>query len=112
MFYRLLDEFNSYAIFSTHSPLILQEIPSRYIQILDRADNFLSVRKPDIECFGNDISDIVFDVFDVSNVESNFKTYLRKLSKSKSYTDIINLFDKRLSLNALVFLKNCYAEEE
>mgnify|MGYP002589119401 FL=1 len=108
MFYRLLDEFNSYAIFSTHSPLILQEIPSKYIQILDRVDNSLNVRKPDIECFGNNISEIVFDVFDVTSVESNFKSHLRKLSQNKSYNDILELFDGNLSLNALIFLKSCY----
>ena len=111
MFYRLLDEFNSYAIFSTHSPLILQEIPSKYIQILDRVDNSFNVRKPDIECFGNNISKIVFDVFDVTSVESNFKSHLRKLSQNKSYDDIVELFDGQLSLNALIFLKNCYKEE-
>lgn len=110
MFYRLLDEFNSYAIFSTHSPLILQEIPSKYILILDRVDNSLNVRKPDIECFGNNISEIVFDVFDVTSVESNFKSHLRRLSQNKSYDDIVELFDGNLSLNALIFLKSCYME--
>lgn len=98
----------TYAIFSTHSPLILQEIPSKYIQILDRVDNSLNVRKPDIECFGNNISEIVFDVFDVTSVESNFKSHLRKLSQNKSYNDILELFDGNLSLNALIFLKSCY----
>ncbi len=111
MFYRLLEEFNSYAIFSTHSPLVLQEIPSKYIQILYRVDNSLNVRKPDIECFGNNISEIVFDVFDVTNMESNFKSHLRKLSRTKSYDEIVRLFNGKLSLNALIFLKNCYMEE-
>ena len=112
MFYRLLEEFNSYAIFSTHSPLILQEIPSKYIQILDRVDNSLNIRKPDIECFGSNISEIVVDVFDVTSVESNFKAHLRKLSKSGSYNEIVELFGGKLSLNALIFLKNCYTEED
>lgn len=110
MFYRLLEEFNSYAIFSTHSPLILQEIPSKYIQILDRVDDSLNVRKPDIECFGNNISEIVFDVFDVTSRESNFKSRLRELSKNKSYGEVVELFGGKLSLNALIFLKNCYKE--
>lgn len=111
MFYKLLEEFNSYAIFSTHSPILLQEIPSRYIQALNRVDNMLTVRNPDIECFGNNISDIVFDIFDVKNVESNFKTCLTKLSKSKTYDEICELFNGKLSLNALIYLNNCYNEE-
>lgn len=112
MFYNLLEQFNSYAIFSTHSPIILQEIPSKYIQILDRADDTLTVRRPDIECFGNNISDIIYDVFDVSNLESNYKSRSKELSKSMSYNEILKLFDGNLSFNALVYLKNCCSEEE
>lgn len=111
MFYSLLEHFNSYAIFSTHSPLILQEIPSRYVQILDRIDNILTVRQPDVECFGNNISDIIYDVFDVTSAESNYKSCIRKLMGTKSYDEIVDMFEGRLSLNALVFMKNCCKEE-
>lgn len=110
MFYSLLQQFNSYAIFSTHSPLILQEIPSKYIQILDRVDNMLTVRKPDVECFGNNISDIIFDVFDVTSAESNYKSSIRKLFETKSHDEIVDMFDGSLSLNALIFMKNCCKE--
>lgn len=112
MFYKLLEEFNSYAIFSTHSPLVLQEIPSKYIQILDRVSGILSVRKPDIECFGNSINNIIYDVFDVTTNESNFKTVLSNLSKDKSYQEVIEFFDGRLGLNALIYLKNLYDLED
>lgn len=111
MFYKLLDEFNSYAIFSTHSPLVLQEIPSRYIQILDRSDDILTVRRPDIECFGNSINNIIHDVFDVTNNESNFKAILSTLSQQKTYQEILEMFGGKLGLNALIFLKNCYSTE-
>ena len=107
MFYKLLEEFNSYAIFSTHSPLILQEIPSRYIQILDRTDDILTVRRPDIECFGNSINNIIQNVFDVTDHESNFKSVLSSLSQRKTYQEIIDAFEGRLGLNALIYLKNC-----
>ncbi len=112
MFYKLLERFNSYAIFSTHSPLILQEIPSKYIQVLDRAENNLTVRKPDIECFGNSINNIIHDVFDVTNNESNFKVILSELSKTKTYQDIVDIFGGKLGLNALMYLKNCYNMED
>lgn len=112
MFYKLLDEFNSYAIFTTHSPLVLQEVPSRYVQILDRAEDMLTVRRPDIECFGNSINNIIRDVFDVSNLESNFKSHLEVLAKKKTFREVLDVFDNRLGLNALVFLKSCYTVEE
>lgn len=112
MFYKLLEEFNSYAIFSTHSPLVLQEIPSRYIQILDRASDILTVRKPDIECFGNSINNIIHNVFDVTSNESNFKTVLSTLSQQKSYQEVLDIFGDKLGLNALIYLKNCYNLED
>lgn len=112
MFYKLLEQFNSYAIFSTHSPLVLQEIPSRYIKILDRADDILTVRRPDIECFGNSINNIIHDVFDVTSNESNFKSTLLSLSRRKTYQEILDIFDGKLGLNALIYLKNCYNTEE
>ena len=111
MFYKLLDEFNSYAIFSTHSPLVLQEIPSQYIQILDRASDILTVRKPDIECFGNSINNIIHNVFDVTTNESNYKTVLSTLAQQKSYQEVLDIFGDKLGLNALIYLKNCYALE-
>ncbi len=111
MFNLLLEHFNSYAIFSTHSPLILQEVPSRYITILDRVENLLTVRKADIECFGNNVSDIIFDAFDVSNEESNYKSVLSGLSQTMSYEEILNVFSNRLSFNALIYLKSLYCTE-
>ena len=112
MFYRLLEKFNSYAIFSTHSPLILQEIPSKYIQILDRIDGILTIRRPDVECFGNNINEIISDVFDVTATESNYRTILMNLSKTKSYDDIVQIFGGQLGLNALIYLKTCYERRE
>ena len=69
------------------------------------------MRKPDIECFGNNVSDIIFDAFDVSNKESNYKSVLLELSKTMSYDEILNTFSNRLSFNALIFLKSCYYSE-
>ena len=111
MFNLLLEQFNSYAIFSTHSPIILQEIPSRYIHILDREEDVLTTRKPAIECFGSNVSDIITDVFDVSLRESNYKSHIKELSKIMSYQKVLELFDNNLSFNALIFLKTCYFEE-
>lgn len=57
MFYRLLEEFDSYAIIATHSPLIIQEIPSKYIRSL-------TIHTPDNECFGENVTKITDDIFE------------------------------------------------
>lgn len=112
MFYTLLEEFNSYAIMATHSPLIIQETPSRYIQALTRMDNELIIRVPDIECFGENISTITDDIFDVNSTESCYKTVLKQLSEQFSIEEIIELFEDKLSLNAMIFLKTCCQEND
>ena len=111
MLYKLLEEFDSYAIFATHSPLIVQEIPSKYVQILSRIDNVLTVRKPALECFGENVTNITNDIFDVNSSESNYKTILRKLSQKMSFEDILGMFDGALSFNAMIYLKGCYRDE-
>lgn len=38
----------------------------------------------------------------------NHMNLIEKIAVSKSYNDILELFDGNLSLNALIFLKSCY----
>ena len=95
---------------ATHSPLIIQEIPSRYIQIMSRLDNTLYVNRPSIECFGENISNITNEVFDVHDNESNYKTVIKKLSQQYSFEEILELFNDDLSINAMVYLKACYRD--
>lgn len=111
MLYKLLEEFDSYAIFATHSPLIVQEIPSRCVQILSRIDNILTVRKPELECFGENVTNITNDIFDVNGSESKYKTILNNLSNKMSFEDVLNVFDGALSFNAMIYLKGCYKDE-
>lgn len=111
MFYKLLEEFDSYAIFATHSPLIVQEIPSRYVQILTRIENILMVSSPTLECFGENVTNITNDIFDVNASESNYKTILMKLSQKMSFDEVLGIFDGELSFNAMIYLKSCYKGE-
>lgn len=112
MFYKLLEEFNSYAIFATHSPLIVQETPTRYIHVLSRIDNVLIARKPTMECFGENITNITDDIFDVNSSESNYKVILKNLSEKYSFNQVLKVFNEQLSLNALIYLKACYEYDE
>ncbi|WP_394557661.1 ATP-dependent nuclease [Priestia aryabhattai] len=107
MIYQILEEFDSYAVISTHSPIILQEIPSKYIRVFDRINNTPIIDTPILECFGENISNITNDVFEVREYESNYKTYFRKMAEEKSKEEIIELFED-LSFNALTYLNSIY----
>ena len=109
---KMLEEFDSYAILATHSPLIIQEICKVQIQILNRIDDVLTVVHPDFECFGNNLTEITNSVFDVTSRESNYKSVLSKLSKTMSFEQVMAAFGNDLSLNAMIFLKQCYKGDD
>lgn len=110
MLYKLLELFDSYAIIATHSPLIVQEIPKKYVHVLYRLDNNLVTSNPLMECFGRDVTGITDEVFDVLSVESNYKTVLRELSKKYDYGTVLEFFDGVLPLSASIYLSNCYSD--
>lgn len=111
MLNKLLIKFNSFAIISTHSPLVLQEIPAKYVRVFD--NNEFYEDKLWNECFGENISRIITDVFDVRPDESNYKSFFRKKKEEGlSKREIENLFDDNLSMNAELYLNLIYKDDE
>ncbi len=108
----LLDKFNSYAILSTHSPLIIQEIPAKYVRIFERSGNITSIKLPLNESFGENISSIIDDIFRVENYESNFKACLKEMFNVLGHEELLNLFKNKLSFNALTYLNILSYEKE
>jgi len=104
--YSLLDDNNSYLIIATHSPIVLQQIPSKNVQILD---NFWN-RSLNIESFWENFSEITKEVF--SNYEEEdviYKEIFKKLvDKDFSEDEIIEMFNNWLSLNSRIYLKTLF----
>ena len=103
----MLEKFESYAIIATHSPVILQETPSKFVQILEGSNIRPKVGHLRNESFGEEISTLTEDVFKVSFEESNFYKTLNELS-SKGYKtkEIDEIFEKRLGMTARSFLSD------
>ncbi|AXW87159.1 hypothetical protein AU509_04320 [Lonsdalea britannica] len=103
----ILTNFNSYSIIATHSPVILQETPSKFVQVLRGNCLKPKVGKLKKESFGEEISTLTEDVFNVSFEESNFYSILSRFS-SEGYTlkDIEIIFGKKLGMTAKSFLTN------
>jgi predicted ATPase len=110
MLNHLLKNFNSYAILATHSPIILQEIPSINVRVFERTGNTPNVRNLDIETFGENLTTITKSVFETINTEQNYKKVLKLLATKHSFDSIQEMFSGRLSLNAEIYLKGCYTE--
>lgn len=112
MFYEILEDFNSFAVLSTHSPIIIQEIPSKYIRIFSRVMTTPLIEQPFNECFGENISSITNDIFEVREHESNYKAIFKMLSQHYNKEQINNHFNDELSFNALTYLNSIFMSEE
>jgi len=113
MYYKILEEFNSYSIMCTHSPLIVQEMPSQYVRVFTKISDSTIINNPEKEYFGENISNITNGLFEVRSSESNYKAILKNLfEKGMSTEEIIELFNNELSYNALTYLSALEDEEE
>ncbi len=101
----MLKLFDSYAIIATHSPVVLQETPSKFVIVLKVNGKRVRTASLRRECFGEEISTLTEEVFNVSFEESNFYKILNALSED-GYTidEIEKLFGRRLGLTARSFL--------
>lgn len=68
----------------------------------------MSSRNPSVECFGENITQIISDVFDVTRNESGYKQTLERLSTKFSEEELLELFENKLSINAMIYVKALY----
>lgn len=90
----LVKRFQSFCVIATHSPLIIQEIPSRNIFVIEREDNSASVRGLERESLGENLTVITQDIFGNGEVSKHFITTIQGLiKKGKTYSQIIELLE-------------------
>lgn len=83
--YDVLEEFESYAIIATHSPLIVREMVSDNVYTLERIDKVLSVAKIGIECFGEDVSVLSDVIFKNMSDGKKYEHFVESVAKECDY---------------------------
>lgn len=96
---------SSFCIFSTHSPIIIQEIPSKYINVFVRHENTPIIFEPVIECLGENLANINNSIFQVEQENTLYQDLLTSLQEN-SFTEIESFLERPLSLNARLFLQS------
>lgn len=108
--YELLEEYQSYSIISTHSPLIIRELLSRSVYIMERNVNYPSIKKIGLESFGENLTTLTEEIFGNKEVPKFYKKKIKELIREDySYDEIVKLLgtnDIPLSLNLTIFIKN------
>jgi Transposase DDE domain group 1/AAA domain, putative AbiEii toxin, Type IV TA system len=76
-----LERYNSFAIVATHSPVVLQEVPSPNVTVLRRSFDEINVEQPDSETFAENIGLLTRRVFSLDSSATDYEGTLwnRKL---------------------------------
>lgn len=108
--YELVDEFKSYCIIGTHSPLIIQELLSKNVYVIERNGNIPNVRRIGIESFGENLTTLTDDVFGNREIEKQYKKIIdEQISYGNDFDKIVSMlqFDEvPLSLNTRLYIKS------
>lgn len=93
----LLINRNAVAIVATHSPVVLQEVPSRCAHIMTRIGGSTSAHRPEMETFGESVGRLTAEVFGLEVVSSGFHRFIVDLASShSSYEEALQRFDGHL----------------
>jgi ABC-type multidrug transport system ATPase subunit len=108
--YELVHEFQSYCIIATHSPLIVQELLSKNVHIIEKNENLISARKPSIESFGQNLTTLTEEIFGNSSIEKRYKKIINQMVlKNKNYDEIVSILETEgvpLSINTRLYIKS------
>lgn len=110
----LANEFESYCIIATHSPIIIQEMFSRDVLIMSREADILSVKKIGVESFGENLSVITEEIFGNRAIPKFYEKTIKKLVKRhKNYNKVLEILKEGnlpLSLNVRLYLQSLVDE--
>lgn len=109
----ILEEFQSFAVIATHSAILLQQIPRRYVRILRRHDDLTTIGIPRTETFGEDLGELTRRVFELSEPEQDFHTVLDQLVRTgRTAEEVAAMFDRGLPLPAQIYLDSITTDQE
>jgi len=107
-----LSEFRSYGVMATHSPLILQQLPGRYVRVFRRVDSTPVIDQLPVESFAENLTAITEEIFHSAEGPTLYGTWFREMLKSKAVDEISELFDGRLSFNAKTLLRSLDSQQK
>lgn len=109
----ILREFQSFAVIATHSPILLQQVPRRYVRVLRRRGSRTSIGLPNIETFGEDLGELTRHVLDLAEPEQDFHSVLDRLvDRGMSAEQIQAMFERGLPLPAQIYLESLTIEAD
>ena len=104
----ILAEYESYAVVATHSPVVLQEVPSRRVLHFVREGDTTTAELLPVESFGESVTELTRHVFKTFEVDSLYKNVLAELAQRMAPEEVLSLFPNGLGLAAQSYLLGQY----
>lgn len=109
----ILQQFRSFAVIATHSPLIVREMVGQNVYTMKMLEGSIpNVSKVAFETFGADASELYMQLFNFDERVSSFYHYVEKLAKERcSYEKLLSLFElyaPKLGLNARLSIRDFF----
>ncbi|WP_317204186.1 AAA family ATPase [Janthinobacterium sp.] len=109
----LLHDQNGVAIIATHSPVVLQEIPRSCVWKIFRVRTDVSVARPKIETFAENVGMLTSEVFSLEVARSGFHGLLEtSVSMGTSFEDVLKRYNNQLGLEGRAILAALIAERD
>lgn len=106
----LLVKRNGVALVATHSPVLLQEVPSSCVWKLQRSGRVSVAERPSIETFGENVGVLTREAFGLQVTDSGFHSLLRKVAESsQTFDECLAKFDDQLGAEAKAILMSIFA---
>ena len=106
----LLVRRNAMAIISTHSPVVLQEVPKECVWMFRRAGQSIRVERPRIETFGENIGILMSDVLGLEVTRSGFYQLLEEaVEETGDYQKVLARFGGQLGMEARAIVRGLLA---
>ncbi len=109
----LLIQKNGLAIISTHSPVVLQEVPKSCVWKLSRQHQTMRADRLDSETFGENVGILTSEVFGLEVTHAGFHKMLADCVESgMTYDDIMDRFDSQIGTEARGIIRVLIAQHE
>ncbi|MFF5230232.1 AAA family ATPase [Dactylosporangium sp. NPDC000521] len=105
----LLDR-NGVAIVATHSPVVLQEVPSSCVWLIRRHGTVVVAQRPSLQTFGENVGILTHEVFSLEVTDSGYHRMIRAAVRDgMSYEAVLGEFGGQLGTEAKAIARTLIA---
>lgn len=100
----VLETLDSFALIATHSPVVLQEVPARYVRSILRNGRQTRIARFSGETFGADVGALTSRAFSLEQAKTDWQLVLSSLTGTLTYDEMDRLFEGGMSQQAAVYM--------